>query len=169
MVERSYQLEPASYVGKEMMVEVNAADREQVMHTFEIVKFDVRDWFHLDSCAHLQLIKEQSGRMSIHVYNSSMRINALKTLAPKETSDLIRLFQEMGTDSWTEVFLPEFPFLDGYSWTLGVYAEDHYYMCSGSNTLPIALANFLGKIEGFGLPSLLDDEGEPYFVLDKCV
>lgn len=65
--------------------------------------------------------------------------------------------------------LHEHLLLDRYSWTLGVYAGERYYMCFGCNTIPSLLRDLLTKIEEFGLPSLLDDDGSPYFCLDKCV
>ena len=138
-----------------MMVEVNASERELVMREFEQIKFDVQDWAH--------------DRISIHVYNASRHINVVKTLTSQQSACLRQCFLAAETDSWTDPFLHEHLLLDRYSWTLGVYAGERYYMCFGCNTIPSLLRDLLTKIEEFGLPSLLDDDGSPYFCLDKCV
>lgn len=152
-----------------MMVEVNANERELVMREFEQIKFDVQDWAHLEKCAHFELIQEKGDRISIHVYNASRHINVVKTLASQQSACLRQCFLAAETDSWTDPFLHEHLLLDRYSWTLGVYSGERYYMCFGCNTIPSLLKDLLTKIEEFGLPSLLDDDGFPYFCLDKCV
>lgn len=152
-----------------MMVEVNVNEREQIMRKFERVKFDVQDWAHLEKCAHFELFQEEGDRISIHVYNASRHVNVVKTLTPQQSKQLRQCFLAAETDSWTDPFLSEHLLLDRYSWTLGVYTGSHYYMCFGCNTVPALLKDLLNEIEGFGLPSLLDEEGYPYFCLDKCV
>lgn len=116
-----------------------------------------------------ELIQEKGDRISIHVYNASRHINVVKTLTSQQSACLRQCFLAAETDSWTDPFLHEHLLLDRYSWTLGVYAGERYYMCFGCNTIPSLLRDLLTKIEEFGLPSLLDDDGSPYFCLDKCV
>lgn len=152
-----------------MMVEVNAGERELVMREFEQIKFDVQDWAHLEKCAISSSSQEKGDRISIHVYNASRHINVVKTLTSQQSACLRQCFLAAETDSWTDPFLHEHLLLDRYSWTLGVYAGERYYMCFGCNTIPSLLKDLLTKIEEFGLPSLLDDDGSPYFCLDKCV
>lgn len=60
-------------------------------------------------------------------------------------------------DGWVKRFRPNCCVLDGYSWTMNVYAGNRYFECDGDNYAPNELVDLLYAMYEVGLPLVWND------------
>ena len=60
-------------------------------------------------------------------------------------------------DRWVERFGPNCCVLDGYSWTMNVYAGNRYFECDGDNYAPNESVDLLYTMHEVGLPLVWND------------
>lgn len=85
-----------------------------------------------------------------------------KEISIAESTDVSKLLSAVfatRADRWVERFEPNYCVLDGYSWTMSVYAGNRYFERGGDNYAPDELVDLLYAIHEVGLP-LIWNNGE---------
>lgn len=74
--------------------------------------------------------------MDVIVRSADCAVDQRRTLEGTAAEKLLSAVLATHADIWTEPFEPEDPVLDGYSWSMTVYAGSRYFECCGSNAAP---------------------------------
>ena len=93
-------------------------------------------------------------RVGVHSWHFSRGFEA-KEISLVESGDVSKLLSAIfatHADRWVERFEPDYGVLDGYSWTMDVYAGNRYSECGGDNYAPDELVDLLYVIHQVGLP-----------------
>lgn len=85
-----------------------------------------------------------------------------KEVSIVESADVSKLLSAIfatHADRWVERFEPDYGVLDGYSWTMSVYAGNRYFECDGGNYAPDELVDLLYAVHEVGLPLVWNNGG----------
>ena len=74
-----------------------------------------------------------------------------------DVSKLLSAIFATRVDRWVKRFEPNYGVLDGYSWTMNVYAGSRYFECVGDNYAPNELVDLLYAMYEVGLPLVWND------------
>lgn len=144
------------------LVEVRNAERKAVFENFDTLVISVYQQRAFLMSPVVVIRRAGNGvRVGVHSWHFSRGFET-KEIPLIESADAAKLLSAISAthaERWVERFEPDYGVLDGYSWTMGVYAGNRYFECGGDNYAPDELADLLYAIHEVGLP-LIWNNGE---------
>ena len=135
------------------LVEVRNAERKAVFERFDTLIVSSRGyWSPLGGPT--VVVGREGDNIRVGVYSwdieDGLKANELAYVESSDAAKLLSAVFATHADRWIERFA-NFDVLDGYSWTMGVYAGDRYFECDGLNYTPSELTSLLHVVNEMGL------------------
>lgn len=135
----------------EELVEVSDSQRKALFDEFDILMLSSFCWINSPR-APIVVIKRNDDGLEVSVQNWTYELNETRMVEDGEAAKLLSAVFAMHADTWVDPFTPDFKVLDGYSWSLDVYAGNRYFSCSGENVVPNELVDLFYAVADIGLP-----------------
>lgn len=144
------------------LVEVRNADRKTVFENFDTLVISAYQQRAFPGSPVIVIRRAGNGvRVGVYSWHFSRGFET-KEISLVESADVSKLLSAVfatHADRWVERFEPDYCVLDGYSWTMSVYAGNRYFECDGDNYASDELVDLLYAIHEVGLP-LVWNNGE---------
>ena len=141
----------------ERPTEVGPADSRALLEEFDFLVLVSHSFFRIGERP-IVVIWRRNGAVDVIVRSADCAVDQRRTLEGTAAEKLLSAVLATHADTWTEPFEPEDPVLDGYSWSMTVYAGSRYFECCGSNAAPREVADLLHAVADAGLPLAWDGE-----------
>lgn len=137
------------------LVEVSGAERKAVFENFDTLVISAYQQRAFLMSPVVVIRRAGNGvRVGVHSWHFSRGFET-KEIPLIESADAAKLLSAIfatHAERWVERFGPDYCVLDGYSWTMSVYAGNRYFECDGDNYAPDELVDLLDAIHEVGLP-----------------
>lgn len=137
------------------LVEVSNAERKAVFESFDTLVISAYQQRSVLRPSVIVIRREGDAvRASVNSWHFSRGFET-KEISIVESADVLKLLSAIfatHADRWVEIFEPDYGVLDGYSWTMSVYASNRCFECVGVNYAPDELVDLLYAIHEVGLP-----------------
>lgn len=142
------------------LVEVSNAERKAVFESFDTLVISAYQQRAFLRSPVVVIRREGAAvRASVNSWHFSRGFE-MKKIFLVESADASKLLSAIfatHADRWVKRFEPNYGVLDGYSWTMSVYAGSRYFECVGDNYAPNELVDLLYAMHEVGLPLVWND------------
>lgn len=149
-----------SLSGLDELVEVSNTERKAVFESFDTLVISAyQQRAFLGSPVVVIRREGDAVRVSVNSRHFSRDFET-KEIFLVESADASKLPSAIfatHADRWVKRFRPNCCVLDGYSWTINVYAGNRYFECDGDNYAPNELVDLLYAMHEVGLPLVWSD------------
>lgn len=143
------------------LVEVSGAERKAVFENFDTLVISAYQQRAFLMSPVVVIRRAGNGvRVGVHSWHFSrgFETKEIPLIESADASKLLSAIFATHADRWVERFEPDYGVLDGYSWTMGVYAGNRYFECGGDNYAPDELVDLLYAIHEVGLPLIWNND-----------
>lgn len=142
------------------LVEVDEVERKAVFESFDTLVISAYQQRAFLRSPVVVIRREGAAvRASVNSWRFSRGFET-KEIFLVESADVSKLLSAIfatHADRWVEIFESDYGVLDGYSWTMNVYASNRCFECVGVNYAPDELVDLLYAIHEVGLPLVWND------------
>ena len=128
------------------LVEVSGPERHELCSDFDLMRFDMHSFPFHASCLQLLIERVENGfSISMSSLFSEERLKRF-LLEGEDASRLKAEIGKMKAFRWVEPF--KLSGVDGHSWALEFYFGNRLFSCSGHNSEPEELTDFIDYVAG---------------------